>query len=141
MSNWAKTALCIIGLIVLLVGGNITFFSHRGYVETTAVITKIEEVPRINAEDTNDHKVYVQYEVDGQTYEQASDHYQFDYSVGKEIRIYYDPNNPTIISGSSNVAGIVFMAFGGVIILVSGILMLTNKKTKQPQNREVCNER
>ena len=41
-----------------------------------------------------DYDVTFEYEVDGKTYTATYDCYQSDYSVGDEVKIYYDPDKP-----------------------------------------------
>lgn len=107
------------------------FFTGRNknYVETTAVITEI----RTNrAGSDEDHDVFVAYTVDGQEYNALSDTYSSSYFEGKEIKIYYNPDDPSVIRGDSKVIGIILTVIGGVLtgitVFVAGAVILAAKK-------------
>lgn len=127
-----KTALILLLFGVFFLGMGIfnTFFHGKGLAETTAVIERIEDIQDFDAEGDpiTTHETYVRYEVDGKEYHGKSDVYEIGYSVGKEIKIYYDPSNPEKISGDSFKIGIVFMAVGCVIILVGGFAFIKSNK-------------
>ena len=67
-------------------------------------------VPEEHAGDDEEHDVYVAYSVDGKEYNALSDTYSSSYFEGKEITIFYNPDNPAQIHGDSKLLGIILMA-------------------------------
>lgn len=110
----------ICGIVFLGVG---IFFTvrNKNYVETTAVITDIQTR---GAGDDEDHDVYVSYNVDGQEYSALSDTYSSTYFEGKEISVFYNPDNPQEIHGDSKLLGIIMMAVGGVLMAITVIIFV-----------------
>ena len=85
------------------------FFSHRGYKETTAEITRFES--KMSSDDA--FTTYVSYVVDGKTYDNVDcGQYSSTYYVGKTIKIYYDPNDPGVIVADSIILEVIFLACG-----------------------------
>lgn len=98
-------------------------YASRNYVETTAVIDQVEDIytgTDDNGTDQYNHIVYVNYTVNGQYYSSQSDSYHDDYVKGKEITVFYNPNNPAVISGDSNGFG-VYMIIAGAVSALAGV--------------------
>lgn len=124
-----KTAIgfLVFGIIVLVLGIYMNFFKGKDYVETTATITKIEEIDLGTDADGDpeyDHKVYVKYTVDGKEYSGESDFYQSSYNEGDEITIFYNPDDPSQITGDSKGFGIYVIVVGIVLILGSVVMFI-----------------
>lgn len=108
-----------VGLVFLAVGVYVTFFRTMGMVKTTAEITNIDVV---NRGDDNDHIVYVKYTVDGVDYNDVRlDTWVSTYKVGKNVTVYYDPDDPSQIHGKSFFVGGMAI-FCGLIALCAPIL-------------------
>ena len=112
-----KTALCLIaaGALALAFGCYLMFFETKGYVATTATIERIEE--HWTGDDTT-YEVYVRYTADGSVYHGKSDVYSAGYREGKQIKIFYNPNNPEQIHGDSQNMGIYLIILGPVLALI-----------------------
>lgn len=111
------------GIVILVIGIYMNFFEGRGYIETTAVIDHIDETYSGGDNDT-EYDVYVNYTVDGKDYQSRSDYYSPSYKEGKEIKIYYNPDNPQQIHGDSKGFRIYILVVGVVILVVSVLAFL-----------------
>ena len=78
-----------------------------------------------------DYDVYVNYSVDGKEYTGKSDYYSGSYKEGMEIKISYDPNDPTKIHGDSKGMGIILMIAGSVTIVVCVVLLIAAGMVKR----------
>ena len=119
--------LLILGLVVTGAGIYTTFFEKKGFVETTAVIDRIEEEETGTDEDghtTYTYHVFVRYTVDGKEYYSESDFFAGNYKEGKEIKIFYDPADPAKIHGDSKGFGIYMMVIGPILIVAAVIVFL-----------------
>lgn len=71
----------------------------------------------------NDYDVWIEYTVDGKNYNSRIKSYDSSMYVGKEIEVFYDPENPSDVRTNSNVATIICTAIGG-LFLTLGIIFL-----------------
>ncbi len=120
------------GAIFFLIGIAIfgKVFNYENTVDTVGTITKIYSYYR-GADDDRDHDVYVSYVVDGKKYESRLNGYSSTFYEGKEIKIYYDKDNPNKIGVKS--LDLIFLIFPGIgliflIMGVIGIIVRINKK-------------
>ncbi len=83
------------------------------------------------------YKVYVDYTVDGVTYDHIKlDKYDSSMNVGKIITIYYDPESPGhIMSGDSTASTV--MIFAGVCVMVVAILITIITMVKESQRKKL----
>ena len=118
----------VIGIALVGIGIYVQFFQTKGFKETTATITKIEETWRgyndETMEDEYDYEVYVKYTVDGKEYEGKADTYDGSYAEGKEITVFYDPSNPADIHGDSGFLGFVMIGIGAVMVVAGAFLLV-----------------
>ncbi|MBQ8086747.1 MAG: hypothetical protein IJ232_11650 [Lachnospiraceae bacterium] len=124
----------VLGIAATAIGVYNSFLAGKGYVETTAVIDHIDEIERGYDEDNvmqYDYDVYVNYSVDGKEYTGKSDYYSGSYKEGMEIKISYDPNDPTKIHGDSKGMGIILMIAGSVTIVVCVVLLIAAGMVKR----------
>ncbi len=131
-----------IGAIFIIIGLILcrNIFTYANKIETTGTITEIL-LHRSNDPDEYDdeNEVYVSYVVEGKKYESRLRAYSPDFYEGKEIEIYYDKDNPNKIGSKSfNLIflifpgmGLIFLAIGGI-----GILVKTNKKKSEKKLKE-----
>ena len=121
--------IALIGLGLIGFGVYSQFFAGKGYVETTAKITRIDKTftgyDNDNIEQY-EYEVYVSYTVDGKEYNEKSDYYSPSYTEGQEIKISHDPSNPSKMLADSGKFGY-FMIGGGVLTLIIGAVVLLKK--------------
>ena len=145
-SKGIVTLFLIMGLIAVALGGYLGFFRDRGYLETSAVITKIDEEADATSDDP-DAKTYtatVSYTVDGKDYVTKLGDWDPSYKLDKRITIKYDPENPEKISGGGALFGVVFILIGAALIAFALFSLIKNKKQlseyKEKQNAPVFTE-
>ena len=145
-SKGIVTLFLIMGLIVVALGGYLGFFRDRGYLETSAVITKIDEEADATSDDP-DAKTYtatVSYTVDGKDYVTKLGDWDPSYKLNKRITIKYDPENPEKISGGGALFGVVVILIGAALIAFALFSLIKNKKQlseyKEKQNAPVFTE-
>ena len=117
-NNWGGIIFFIAGALFLGIGSYVAFFSHKGYVETTARITSVERISRAGSDDDS-YRVYVEYTVDGQRYEGLSNSHSSGDVAGKKVKIYYDPEDPSRIVGDGTVLGCIFMGCGALSMIAA----------------------
>ncbi len=117
-------ALLLLGVFLLIFGFHMLTQNVGRYIETTAVISKIEGVSILS-------KAYVSYTVDGRLYEDIpiGSPSSID-QVGTELPIYYDPDDPTVIEsqGGSSFAKCALL-LGALLIVYTIITTGRNRKT------------
>ena len=128
-----------IGAIFLIIGlvifGNISNYENK--VDTIGTITKISS--HESANDDIDYEVYVSYTIEGKEYESKLNSYASNFYEGKEIKIYYDKDNPNEIGMKS--LDLIFLIFPliGLIFLITGaigILVKINKRKLEKRLKE-----
>ena len=127
----------VLGAIATAAGIYMTFFERNGFVETTAVIDHIDEIyVGTDADNMSEYQydVYVNYTVDGKDYQSRSDYFSGRYKPGMEIKIFYDPSDPSRIHGDSLGFGIYLLIIGPILFAVPVILFI-REKTLQRKNR------
>lgn len=114
----------VLALIALAAGVYLTFFHSVGFVKTQAIIVDLRDAS------TGEDTVYaptVEYAVDGVTYTKELDIASGSYTVGQEISVLYDPNDPAV-AHSDSVLGVYFMAAGAIILAVIAVTEIKKKK-------------
>lgn len=130
-----KKVEALIGVIFFIVGigmliggivlGNAFNEKKNNWVETTAIIEDIQYYGR------DEHRVIVQYEVNGRTMEARLDSYDSSMYEGDEVAIFYDPQNPSNISATSQqIANWILLGMGVIFTLIGGGLTITKLKGK-----------
>ena len=132
-----KFGAIIVGVIFIAVGAFLYFNNQRltkvCTVETTAIVVDMKEDYQID-EGVTRYTYYpiIEYSVDGRKMEQtmSSGSSTPAYRIGETITILYNPDKTTefIVKGdkTSNILSIVFMALGGLLIVL-GIVNLFKK--------------
>jgi len=130
-----RTVFALIGSLFFIIGmvlaviGSIIYINHNKFLETAettyAEITDIDEEAyyRKGRRKTR-HHVWVEYEVDGSTYNRKLDSYNSSMYVGSDIEIYYDPENPSDIWTGSRVGEIIMFFMGGGFMILGGVFLL-----------------
>lgn len=117
------TAFLVAGIAVLI--GHNTFIDNA--VQTEAEITRIEsDSYRRNGKTHTDYDVWVEYEVDGEIYEEELGYYNSSMNEGDIIDVYYDPDNPSDVSSGSKILELIFILIGGVFAVLGVILIIVN---------------
>lgn len=116
----------ITGLII-----SINRFNYKNKIETIGIITEISKDGRNS--DKDNYNVYVSYKVGKENFESRLNGYSKSFYEGKEIKIYYDKNNPSVIGMKS--IDLLFLVFPGIgliffVIGVIGLLIKLRKKSK-----------
>ena len=121
----------IIGLAVFGYGVYLQFFEGKGYVQTTATITQIDQVWTGYDNETNmdeyDYTVYVEYTVDGKDYTAKSDFYEDGLEKGQEITVYYNPSDPSKMVSEKGIFPYVLMGIGAVIAIGAVVVFIREK--------------
>ncbi len=127
----------IIGIVFLLVGvllvivSIITFVGNKQFeanAETVmATITEIDTYrTRSNGKNKTRHDVFIEYEVDGKTYNRELNYYTSSMYEGKEIEVMYNPDNPADARADENIASIILVFMGLIFGSVGGGLFFAN---------------
>lgn len=115
-------------IVVLLVGIIFLLVSNLGLnsmpdkdkmIQITGVITDIE-VERSGDSDT--HTVYVEYEIDGQVYEERLGYYTSSFRVGSEITLYYEEGKPEKVYAEGEEGFLKMFKILGIVIIIGGVL-------------------
>ena len=119
--------LLITGLAMVSMGVYAGFFRLSGYEKTTATVVALEE------KDGSDHnnRVYtptVTYTADGKEYTEVLETYVREETLGTEIKILYDPANPSEISVDTPGASIYLVLVGAALCAVSVYRTVGKKK-------------
>jgi len=131
----------IVGLVVLSLGiSNIKTHSEKSatFIETTSVVTDYH----YNSDGLQ--AIVVEYEVDGEVYKKISNSYSnMPKSLGTEVSIKYNPQNPKDAIWTSDSTNIVMPLFG-IVFAVAGIFMLVyaikDMRSKKNSDIEVHSE-
>lgn len=125
----------IFGLI-FSVGGAflcVNAFDYDNKSETTAVITAFESYrERAGGKWRTRYKTHLTYEVDGESYNNIVKMYSSSWSVGEEIEIYYDVDNPQNVGSKHTDLALFVIPCIGFFFFSSGIILMliTHKKEK-----------
>lgn len=131
----------IIG-ILFFVGGlcaHLIVSKYEGKIETTGVITRIDEHHEYDSMDDEyevSYDVYVTYDVDGYEHTSLLNGYMSSYKKGMTIDIYYDKDSPDSIGSKELDNGyFIIMIIGGVITAVCVIILVVLAKIKNGKKR------
>lgn len=114
----------IIFSIALFVIGN----KHKGFIKTTAIVSRTELVEEAYTDDNGDrveatYNVYVKYTVDGTEYDEMLGEMS-SFKKGDKITIVYNPKNPSEISQPVGIILPLGMLIAGIAALVGGIISI-----------------
>ena len=131
----------IAGVVIFCMGEN---FKKNG-VEATAVITNINFINgtgKNNRYDkSNRYEVYVEYVVNGESYNQKLGHYTNKMRIGENINIYYNPNNPSEIQSNSLLLPIMFTGFGVIFTSIGSVIFILKANRNKLKNKLMENGR
>lgn len=127
----------IIGIVFFLVGvllvivSTVIFVGNKQFEanseKTMAVITEIDTYrTRSNGETETRHDVFIEYEVDGKTYNRELNNYSSSMYEGKEIEVMYNPDNPADARADDGFAWVILAIMGLVFGVIGGGLFFTS---------------
>ncbi len=112
------------GLALVVFGAYLLRQNVGTYLETTAVITKIDSAPLFS-------NVYVSYTADGRLYEDVPLRSRAaDDEIGRELVVYYDPEDPSVIESQGGSAASQYaLLIGGLLAIYALISILRSRRT------------
>lgn len=122
----------IVGILFVVIGFAAKK-SHENFIETaqqtSATVTDVDV--RTERKKTGKHKktrkvydIYIEYEVDGVTYEDVYNSSSSPASVGSQIKIYYDPENPFNTRLETSSSGFAILSVIGGVFAISGLIAI-----------------
>lgn len=117
-------------MIVMFVGLALLFAGLAAYVHNDLFLRKAETVPGIVTEKRmhRNHAtctIFVDYEVDGKTYNEIYVGDGHDMQVGQKVTVYYNPEKPTKITDGRKIPtwSVYLVIIGGALFLIGGYLV------------------
>ena len=125
-----------VGVILIIVGIILLSFNTGNYVETTGKITQVIENP-VDEDETQTYDQTIQYTVDVKDYTTTFPNMSGNYQIGDEIKVFYDPADPTHTTNSKMNIIAPIMIGVGALALVFGIYKTVKafKKSKALDER------
>ena len=117
-------------MIVMFVGLALLFAGLAAYVHNDLFLRKAETVPGIVTEKRmhRNHAtctIFVDYEVDGKTYNEIYVGDGYNMQIGQMVTVYYDPEKPTKITDGRKIPtwSVYLVIIGGALFLIGGYLV------------------
>ena len=117
-------------MIVMFAGLALLFAGLAAYVHNDLFLRKAETVPGIVTEKRmhRNHAtctIFVDYEVDGKTYNEIYVGDGHDMQVGQKVTVYYNPEKPTKITDGRKIPtwSVYLVIIGGALFLIGGYLV------------------
>ena len=132
------TVFSLIGLAVIILGINIIISNNKFMKTAKATEGIISDVEIYRDSDGDRHStVYVQYEVNGKDYEYASSFSSSSMREGDDIKVYYNPENPSDfkLEGETIFNTVFPIAFGSVFFIVGMGMIIPPIIKSQMQNK------
>lgn len=109
-----------VGLVLIIFGIILLGFNHNKYVETVGRITSVSE--GIFDDETNQQQYDIDftYTVDGKEYNGTFSNLSEKYGVGEDIKVFYDPEDPTKTT-NSKLGGILAPVIIGLGVLAAAL--------------------
>ena len=125
-----KVGAILFGL-AFIVSGIIGIRQDDNFLPTEGVIQYMERTyVATDSNDTDTWEVMVEYTVDGQPYVSDLGQKKDDFTVGKEIDILYNPNNPEGIVLPGKTIWFIFMIVGAVVAVVASALLIKDIRNR-----------
>ena len=125
--------LLVFSMIVLAIGVYRGFIKSAGYVKTTGVVVSLREETQYDT-DTGSNRTYyfptVSYNVDGEEYTGELD-IGSGYSIGEELKIQYDPQDPSKVNSDTPVITIIIFVICIPFIALSVFRLIKESKAEQ----------
>ena len=129
-----KILFLIGGLFMVGLGVYFNFFQGKDYVKASAVVVSVREDHSIDAENRLQAEYWptVRYTVDGKEYTQELDSTVSKDDVGREVKIKYDPKDPSKVLSDTPAITLYLLIVGAVVTLGAAYSLLkTHKQVKQ----------
>ena len=117
-------------MIVMFVGLALLFAGLAAYVHNDLFLRKAETVPGIVTEKRMHRNyatctIFVDYEVDGKTYNEIYVGDGYNMQIGQMVTVYYDPEKPTKITDGRKIPtlSVYLVIIGGALFLIGGYLV------------------
>ena len=125
-----KVGAILFGL-AFIIAGVIGIRQDDTFLPTKAVIQSMERTyEAMDSNETDTWEVMVAYSVDGKDYVTDLGQKKDDFTVGKEIDILYNPNNPEGIVLPGKTIWFIFMIVGAVVAVVASALLIKDIRNR-----------
>ena len=125
-----KVGAILFGL-AFIIAGVIGIRQDDTFLPTKAVIQSMERTyEAMDSNETDTWEVMVAYSVDGKDYVTDLGQKKDDFTVGKEIDILYNPNNPEgiVLPGKTN--WFIFMIAGAAVAVIAAVLLVRDLRNR-----------
>ena len=125
-----KVGAILFGL-AFIIAGVIGIRQDDTFLPTKAVIQSMERTyEATDANETDTWEVMVAYSVDGKDYVTDLGQKKDDFTVGKEIDILYNPNNPEGIVLPGKTIWFIFMIAGAAVAVIAAVLLVRDLRNR-----------
>ena len=125
-----KVGAILFGLI-FIVAGVIGIHQDNTFLPTKGVIQSMERTyVATDSNETDTWEVMVAYSVDGKDYVTDLGQKKDDFTVGKEIDILYNPNNPEGIVLPGKTIWFIFMIAGAAVAVIAAVLLVRDLRNR-----------
>ena len=125
-----KVGVILFGL-AFIIAGVIGIRQDDTFLPTKAVIQSMERTyEAMDSNETDTWEVMVAYSVDGKDYVTDLGQKKDDFTVGKEIDILYNPNNPEGIVLPGKTIWFIFMIAGAAVAVIAAVLLVRDLRNR-----------
>ena len=125
-----KVGAILFGL-AFIIAGVIGIRQDDTFLPTKAVIQSMERTyEAMDSNETDTWEVMVAYSVDGKDYATDLGQKKDDFTVGKEIDILYNPNNPEGIVLPGKTIWFIFMIAGAAVAVIAAVLLVRDLRNR-----------
>ena len=125
-----KVGAILFGL-AFIIAGVIGIRQDDTFLPTKGVIQSMERTyVATDSNDTDTWEVMVEYTVDGQPYVSDLGQKKDDFTVGKEIDILYNPNNPEGIVLPGKAIWFIFIIAGAAVSVIAAVLLVRDLRNR-----------
>ena len=125
-----KVGAILFGL-AFIIAGVIGIRQDDTFLPTKAVIQSMERTyEATDSNETDTWEVMVAYSVDGKDYVSDLGQKKDDFTVGKEIDILYNPNNPEGIVLPGKTIWFIFMIAGAAVAVIAAVLLVRDLRNR-----------
>ncbi len=121
-------------IVVLGVGIYLGFIKSKGFVQSTGVVISLRAEETYDSEIGSNVTYYyptVRYTVDGREYQGELDMSAAESSMGRKLKIQYDPNDPSRVNSYSPGIVTFIIILGGVLVVLSIAMLFRSVKTSE----------
>lgn len=120
----------IIGMILVVIGGislaRTSAFMNSAQKTKAEIINISADSYRRNGKNHTHYDVWIEYTVDGEVLEKNINEYNSSMYEGKEIEVYYDPDDPSDVRTDSKVFEYIFLGIGGSFAVIGAVFLIVN---------------